>query len=175
MNAPTAVIALVALLTTVVAGQVRVVRYGDDRLSGIDQVDLLVVLESTRETCQTSVPSLQRQALDILRAAGIKATSSEKARSWHYSVVVNVRTDTDGTTCATAIATELVAEVAGIPESDKELPPERWGSWLMGTMSLARESALVIGGPLAHDAAVQRAIRTHVLAIAGKIRSANQD
>jgi hypothetical protein len=171
------VLALVlwSLLATDVGGQVRVVRSGDDRLSGVDQVDVLVVLESAQAQCETSVPSMRAQAVDALRAAGITATTSEKARSWHYSIVVTVRTETAAATCASAILSELVAEVAAVPEADKALPPAHWGSWLMGIMPLVRESALVIASPVAHDAAVQQAVRTHAAAIASRIRRANQD
>lgn len=175
MIASAVALALLTLLTTDLAGQVRVVRSGDDRLRGIDLVDVLVVLESAQEKCQTSVPRMQGQALDAFGAAGIQATTSEKARSWHYSLVVTVRTELAGATCASAILTELVAEVAAVPEADKALPPASWGSWLLGAMPLGRESLLVIASPVAHDAAVQQAVRTHARAIAGKIRRANQD
>jgi hypothetical protein len=40
-------------------------------------------------------------------------------------------------------------------------------------MPLARDNALVIARPVAHDAAVEQAIGTHVTAIATRIRHAN--
>jgi hypothetical protein len=172
-NSALVLLALLALVPVASAAQVRVVRSGDDRLTGIDQVDLLIVQETAPPACRPAAPTLQDAARQALTAAGIRVSVSEKARSWHYSVVVTMRSERGDSGCISSIATELVAEVAGIPEADKDLPPDRWGSWLKGFIPLVRESALVIGKPVAHDAAVQQAIRTHTAAIAARIRSVN--
>jgi hypothetical protein len=160
------------LLSASLASQVRVVRYGDDRLAGIDEVDVLVTEESDGRGCPFTRPTAQERAVGALRAANIKATSSDKARSSHYSVVIEVERTETPTVCASAITTELVAEVSGIPEAERDLPPGTWGSLLVGVMPLARDKALVIGPALEHDAAVQRAIESQVEALAARIRSA---
>ena len=164
-----------AVLSSGVASQVRVVRSGDDRLTGIGQVDVLVTLTpSSMSPCHITPSALQRGALDSLRGAGITATISEKAPSWHYSVVVDVRGHGTDTTCAAAITTELVAHVAGIPDADGNSPPGRWGSLLLGSMPLVRDNDLVMTTPLAHDGAVQHVVQEHVAVIAARIRAANQ-
>lgn len=160
------------LLTASVASQVRVVRYGDDRLAGIDEVDVLVTDGSDGRGCAFTRQTAQERAVRALRAVNIKATSSDKARSWHYSVVIDVERTELSAICASAITTELVADVSGIPEADRELPAGRWGSLLVGVMPLARDKTLVIGAALEHDAAVQQAIESQVAALAARIRSA---
>jgi hypothetical protein len=174
MTLTTAVpVLLVMLAVTSAAPQVRVVRYGDDRLTGITEVDVLITTQPAAG-CDVGVPASQQTAADALAAANVRATQSITARSWHYSVVVDVRSGRSGTSCASSVTTELVAEVAGAPEADALLPPGAWGSLLMGYMTLARESTLVIAPPLEHDAAVRAVIGDHVTAIAMRLRSANK-
>ena len=155
-------------------GQVRVVLHGDDRLKGIAEVDVVVtVTEDATAACVVSRPALQTSAAELLRASDIRATVSEKASSWHYTVLMTVHRATASEGCASAVTTELVAQVEGFPEADKFAAPGAWGSILMGTMSLARENDLVTSSPRAHDAVVQAAARTQVTALAGRIRRAN--
>ena len=168
------VVTLVVLSSATTAAQVRVVRYGDDRLTGIEEVDVLIRLASPVHTqCPVSVADLRQRAIANLATRNIKATISEKARSWHYSIVVEVRSASTGGGCASAIVTELVAEVAGMPEGDTLRPPGAWGSLLIWFMPLRRDNTLVIGSALEHDAAVQRSVDEHVAAIAAAIRTAN--
>jgi hypothetical protein len=164
---------LVASLATA-DGQVRVVLHGDDRLKGIAEVDVVVTVSGdVTGGCVVSRPALQTGATEVLRNARIKATVSEKASSWHYTVLVTVHKATAGEGCASAVTTELVAQVEGFPEADKFAAPDAWGSILMGPMSLTREIDLVTSGPREHDAAIQAAARAQVTALAERIRRAN--
>jgi hypothetical protein len=164
---------LAASLATV-DGQVRVVLYGDDRLKGIAEVDVVVdVTGDTSPACLVSRPALQTTASEMLRKSRVRATVSEKASSWHYTVQLTVHKAAVGEGCASAVSTELVAQVEGFPEADKFAASGAWGSILMGSMSLAREIDLVTSGPREHDAAVQAAARAQVIALAGRIRRAN--
>jgi len=153
--------------------QVRIVLYGDDRLAGITEVDVVVTVAGDTAACAVSRPALQTGATDTLRAARIRATVSEKASSWHYTVLVAVHKSSAGEGCASAVTTELVAQVEGFPEADKFAAPGAWGSILIGPMSLVRENDLVTSAPREHDAAVQAAARGQVTALAARIRRAN--
>lgn len=168
----TAVI-LVACSVNIDATQVRVVRYGDDRLTGINEVDLLVTGDVAHGRCAVNRAAIERAAVQALTASKVKASVSGKARSFHYSIVTDVITREAGSGCASGITTELVAEVTGIPEADRAAAPGVWGSMLVGVMPLARDNALVIAPAVEHDSAVQRAIESQVAAIAARIRSAN--
>jgi len=165
-------VCLVASLATA-EGQVRVVLYGDDRLKGIAEVDVVVTVLGETAACVVSRPALQTGATDTLKNSRIRATMSEKASSWHYTVLVTVHKSAAGDGCASAVTTELVAQVEGFPEADKFAAPGAWGSILMGPMSLVRENDLVTSSPREHDAAVQAAARAQVTALAGRIRRAN--
>lgn len=154
-------------------GQVRIVRYGDDRLIGISELDVLVTVQAPRPQCAVSTTALQRRAVDALRASGIQVTVSDKARSSDYSLVIEVRSDGMAGTCSSALATQLVTEVSAIPEADRNLPPRSWGSLLVGAMRLAGENALVIAQDREHDSAVQKAVAAQVAALAARVRSAN--
>ena len=173
---------LVALLLTAAATahvaaqetpRVRVVRYGDDRLAGIREVDVLVTRAATMAACHVDVSGVQRRAVAALGRENVSATVSEKGRSWFYSIVVDIRSEQTVAACATVVTTELVAEVAGIPEADRGLPDGEWGSLLVGPLPLVRDMALVIRPNVEHDAAIQEAIGAQVAAIATRIRSAN--
>jgi hypothetical protein len=163
----------ILLMSASVAAQVRIVRYDDDRLKGIGEVDVLVLQSSSQGACRVSRPTLQNRALGALRERGVAATVSEKARSWYYSVVIEIHSGSQSSVCASAVSTELVAEVAGIPEADNAAPPGSWGSFLVGGMALLKDKTLVIGTALEHDAAVQQAVEAQVAAVAARIRSAN--
>jgi hypothetical protein len=154
--------------------QVRVILYGDDRLAGITEVDVVVtVTGDTTTQCTVSRPGLQTRAAETLRASHIRATVSEHASSWHYTVMVNVQNGRAGDRCVSALVTELVAHVEGFPEADKFAVPGTWGSILIGTMSLVRENDLVTSSPREHDAAVQAAAGAQVAVLADRIRRAN--
>lgn len=169
-----ACLALLIVLPATAGPQVRIVRYDDDRLAGIRAVDALVTFETPAGTpCSPRKGDLQRTVVGTLREAGVLTTLSERARSTPYSLETRVRSAAIGPYCATAISSELIAEVDGLPESDKAAAPGTWGSLLVGTMSLVREEALVTTAQEAHDAAVQRAVRSHVQAIAERVRRAN--
>jgi hypothetical protein len=168
--------ALVALLTLVVptniVSQVRVVRYGDDRLAGINEVDMVVSLTAD-SSCPIAPDTLETLAAAVLRQAGLKATTSRKASSWFHSVLIDIRTVSAGGVCASAVTTELVAQVEAVPEADRSLPPGRWGSWLVGSMSLLRFTDLVTSSREEHDAAVWQSIQSRLVTIAGRLRAAN--
>jgi hypothetical protein len=164
---------LLLLSVTTADAQVRVVLYGDDRLRGISEVDVVVTLTGDAPGCAVARPSLQTDAVGTLRGSRIRATVSEKASSWHYTVLITVQTRAAGNECATAVTTELVAQVEGFPEADKFAAAEAWGSVLIGPMSLARENALVTSAPNAHDATVQATARAQVAALAERVRRAN--
>jgi hypothetical protein len=166
-------ITFLACTLNVEATQVRVVRYGDDRLTGIHEVDLLVTGDTAHGRCAVNRGAIERVAVEALTASRIKASVSAKARSFHYSIVTDVITREASGNCASGITTELVAEVTGMPEADRTASPGVWGSMLVGMMPLARDNALVIVPPVEHDAAVQREIESQVAAIAARIRSAN--
>ena len=170
--------ARLALLLLVVqcgpaTAQVRVVRHGDDRLVGIAEVDVLVSTETADRSCPVDIADARQLAVSVLRDGGVRASASQKARSWHYSVVVDIQTSAMAGPCASSVSSELVAEVAGVPEADKALAPGTWGSLLVGPMSLARETTLVISARVAHHASVRQAVAAQVAAIAARIRSAN--
>lgn len=171
----TAAFAFAAVLWVNAAqAQVRVIRSGEDRLTGINEVDLLVTLKGPGTAgCNVDVKPVQTSAVSVLRAAGLKVTTSDKARSWHYSIVVDVWTDGREAMCASAVTTELVAEVVGVPEADKAAPPGRWGSMLIGFMPLARENGLVIGAAVTHDAAVRQQVFAQLSTLAARIRLVN--
>ena len=164
---------LLLLAVTTAAAQVRVVLYGDDRLRGISEVDVVVTVTGDAPACAVARPSLQTGAVATLRGSGIRATVSEKASSWHYTVLITVQARAAGNECVSAVATELVAQVEGFPEADKFAAAEAWGSILIGPMSLVRENDLVTSGANAHDAAVQAAARAQVAALAERVRRAN--
>ena len=165
----------VCLLASLVTadGQVRVVLYGDDRLRGITEVDVVVTVMGEAAACAVSRPALQTSATDTLETSRLRATVSEKASSWHYTVLVTVHQSAAGEGCASAVTTELVAQVEGFPEADKFAAPGAWGSILIGPMSLVRENDLVTSPVSEHDAAVQAAARAQITAIAERIGRAN--
>jgi hypothetical protein len=164
------VVCLVASLTA--EGQVRVILYGDDRLRGITEVDVVVTVLGD-SACTVSRAGLQTGAARTLRDSQIRATVSDKASSWHYTVWITVHKSAAGNGCASAVTTELVAQVEGFPEADKYAPPGAWGSILIGPMSLVRENDLVTSAPREHDAAVQTATLAQVTALAERVRRAN--
>ena len=165
--------ALLLLLAAPLAAQVRIVRYGDDRLTGISAVDLLVTASAAKGACRVSPDAITQMAVKELRARRIDTTVSERDRSSAYSVVIDIKTAESSGTCGASINSQLVAEVSAAPEADKELTVGAWGSLLIGGMALISENALVLSSALDHDAHVQRAIATQVGAIAARIRSAN--
>ncbi len=167
----TGVCLLASLATT--GAQVRVVLYGDDRLKGITEVDVVVTVLGEAAACAVSRPGLQTAAVGVLQGSRIRATVSEKASSWHYTVLMTVRKSPAGDGCASAVSTELVAQVEGFPEADKFAAPGAWGSILMGPMSLVRENDLVTSAPREHDATVQAAALAQVAALAERVRRAN--
>jgi hypothetical protein len=156
------------------ASQVRVVRYGDDRLYGITDVDVVVSMAGDAAKCSVERMSLQQSVVDALRASRIKASVSEKASSGPYSVLVSAHSAAVGRSCVTAIGVELIAHVDGIPEADRRLSPEMWGSILVGPLSLVRESALVNSVAANHEIAVLTALRAQVAAIGARITAANR-
>ena len=157
-----------------IAAQARVVRYDDDRLSDVSAVDVLVRAVAEQDRCAVSRSLIEQEAADALRAAGIAATVSAVGRSWFYSVVIDLRSSLAGSLCASAVRTELVAEVRGIPEADTMLPEGTFGSLLVGAMPLAGDDAVVIGVPDLHDAAVRQVVTAQVAALAARVRAARQ-
>jgi hypothetical protein len=178
-STPLALTALIAFLAFAAAlptqAQVRVVRYGDDRLSGIREVDVLVSKAADATSrCVSAEAPLAALARDVLQQSNIKATISEKTTSWFYSVVITVTSAVAGTRCAAALTTELLAEVQGMPEADRHVPAGTWGSLLVGHMPLIHLTGLVITPAEEHDAAVRDAVRARVTSIAERIRAARR-
>jgi hypothetical protein len=171
----TALLVANTVMSAAAQAPVRVVRYGDDRLVGVTEVDIVVrVGQAVADACAASPDSLQSTARDALRQAGLTATVSEKSSSWFYSVVVNVITARVDSRCVASLTTELVAEVQGIPESDLARRPGTWGSLLVGHMPLSSMSELVIVPLSEHDSAVRAAVRGQLTALATKLRAANR-
>jgi hypothetical protein len=164
---------LLALLAGPVAAQVRIVRYGDDRLTGIAAVDVLVSGSFAEGACRLSRDTIVQIARRELAAQRIVTSVSAKARSSPYSVVVDLRTAESAGTCGTSLNSQLVAEVSATPEADTHLPPGAWGSLLVGGMGLISENALVLSPALDHDAHVQRALVNLIGGMATRIRTAN--
>lgn len=165
-------LAIHAALGVASQAQVRVVRQGDDRLVGITEVDLVLRHdESAAPHCST--PKVLPAAAAVLTNAGIKATVSDAAPSWFYSVVITLTHAVENARCLTAVTTQLVTQVAGIPEADSIAPPGTWGSLLIGEMPLLREATIVAADPDARHTALQNAVRAHVAAIAARLRAAN--
>jgi hypothetical protein len=164
----------VGAAATIHASQVRVVRHGDDRLTNITAVDV-VVQQSEPETsaCGLSQSTLQEAAVATLRAAGVKASVSGRASSWFYTVYVNAQSAAAGNRCVTAVDTELMAQVDGIPEADRHAAEGAWGSLLVGQMPLIRQSALVSSERPDHAARLENAMREHLNTIGARIRAAN--
>jgi hypothetical protein len=171
-------ITLAALMLSTAAAaqtQVRVVRYGDDRLAGIQEVDVVVSMTSSEAPpCVPSRSPLQAIARDTLRSAGVKATVSEKASSWFYSLVLTLASTRVDGHCVTSLATELMAEVEGIAAADRDASPGAWGTLLVGHMPLSTAAELVTTPVSAHDVAVREAVRARVTSIAARLRLANK-
>ena len=161
-------------LTTPVAGApvVRVVRYGDDRLSGITAVDV-VVNATNADACGLSQSAVQEAAVAALRAAGITASASAKASSWFYTVYVTAESAAADGHCVTAVRGELMAQVSGIPDADRAAPQDAWGSLLVGEMPLVRQSVLVSSNQAEHAAQVHDAVREQLTAIGARIKTVN--
>lgn len=165
--------AAIASHAAAVAGQVRVVRAGDDRLVGITQVDVVVVTAPPAGPCSLARQPLQAAAVSTLAAAGIPATVSEKGSSWFYSVTMDLTSAAAGDGCATAITIELIAQVQGVPDADAQRAPQSWGSLLVGAMPLIRVHDLVTTPAKEHDAAVARAVDRHIAALSARVRAVN--
>ena len=175
MRSATLVAIVAVLFPATAAAQVQVVRYGDDRLAGISEVDVLVSMTTDPGgRCAVQRGGLETLAGGVLRQAGIKATTSQKASSWFYSVVISVTTAGAGSSsCASSVTTELVAQVEGIPDANLALPAGAWGSRLVGTMPLLRYTDLVTSPREEHDAAVRQACQARLIAVGEKLRAAN--
>ena len=160
--------------TTRAAGApvVRVVRYGDDRLSGITAVDV-VVNAMNADACRLSRAAVQDAAVAALRAAGIAASASAKASSWFYTVYVTAESAAAGGHCVTAVRGELMAQVSGIPDADRAAPQDAWGSLLVGEMPLVRQSVLVSSKHAEHASRVNDAVREQLTAIGARIKTVN--
>ncbi len=119
-------------------------RRGDERLAGIETVDVVVrgLDSETQHACGLAKSALLDAAASALRSAGLRATVSARDSSWFYSTIVGVASSASGGRCATALSTSLIAHVDGIPGADR-YAPDRWGSLLVGEMPLVSELAVV--------------------------------
>jgi hypothetical protein len=170
----TAVALAAALNTAPIDAQVRVVRRGDERLVGITRVDVVVGGLDETAVCGVRKPELQQQAVAQLVAAGLRASASERDSSWFYSVRVDVRSQRVNGSCATALATDLIAHGDAVPEADRHAAPQDWGSLLVGEMTLIHDLALVSGRAADHAAAVAASLAAQTAAIGERIRTANR-
>ena len=171
----TAALVLSAALPFTADGQVRVVRRGDERLKGITTVDVVVTgIDTTATQCGLDKPALLRESATRLNGHGLRATVSERASSWFYTVVVDVRSDRTGDHCATALSTDLIAHVDGIPEADRYAPAEEWGSLLVGDVTLIHDLAVVQSDASGHAVATVSSLRKQMSSIRERIRLANR-
>ena len=171
MRMATAWLVCTACAVTTLDAQVRVVRRGDDRLSGITAVDVVVKdLNTDAVSCGVAPTALQETAVATLRAAGIMSSGSGMASSWFYTFYVTARSVVAERQCVTSLTAELMAHVSGIPESDQAATNGAWGSLLVGQMPLAREAGPGQFCPCDHGSRVVANVRTH----AGRNRSENE-
>lgn len=154
---------------------VRVVRRGDDRLKGINTVDVLVnELSSDSVTCGISRPALQQAAVSALVASGVKATVSEKASSWFFTAHVTVQTARIDDRCATSVHTELRTRVDAIPEIDRYATGGEWGSLMIGELSLI-DLSMIAGSPRSdHAAQIRSMVHDQATIIGRRISAANK-
>ena len=172
-SALTLIISALVLLTA--NAQVRVVRRGDERLKGISSVDVVVTgLDAGTAACGLDKPSLLRESARRLNSPGLRATISERASSWFYTLTVDVRSTLTAGRCATAVATDLIAHVDGIPEADRHGPPEEWGSLLVGGITLIHDLAVVQSDRAGHATAVAASLAKQISSIGERIRLANR-
>jgi len=174
MTAWIAALIAAAALDLTSPGQVRVVRHGDERLAGISQVDVVVSTNGDVARCPVDRAQLQQSAVAVMGASRVKATVSEKASSWFYSVLVTTHSVAAGGTCASAVTAELVAQVEAMPEADRQAAPGTWGSLLVGPMSLVRETELITSPPVEHAARLQKLIGAQLAAIGARISLVNR-
>lgn len=160
-------------VASVHAEQVRVVRYGDDRLTGVTSVDIVVRVSPAGGTCTLTPSAIQDAAVAALRKSGVKASASARASSWFYTVYVRLASVAAADRCVTAVETELVAQVQGIPEADRDAPAGAWGSLLVGELSLLRESTILVSLPAAHPAQVEAMVVEQLAAVGERMRRAN--
>ncbi len=155
------------------AAQVRVMRYGDDRLALVTAVDVVLdPLRADSARCGIARDALQQAVVGALQAEGMSASVSEKASSWHHTVFVTASTVFSDGHCATGLVTELMAQVEGIPVSDRGAPPGQWGSLLVGQLTLIRHNGIVSSKASAHAADVRAMVREHARAIAARVGAA---
>lgn len=174
LKVPAVILLLTLMSSSTVPAQVRVVRRGDERLAGIETVDVVVRgLDAGAMPCGIDKPVLFEAATSAFRAAGLRATVSARDSSWFYSAIVGVSSNTSDGRCATALSISLIAHVNGMPEADRS-SPDRWGSLLVGEMPLVSELAVVHTTPSSHAAAVAAAVRKQISAIGERIRLANR-
>lgn len=155
------------------AAQVRVMRYGDDRLTLVTAVDVVLdPLRADSARCGIARDTLQQEVIRALQAGGLVASLSEKASSWHHTVFVTASTVFSDGHCATGLVTELMAQVEGIPVSDRGAPAGQWGSLLVGQLTLIRHNGIVSSKSSAHAADVRTMAREHARAIAARVEAA---
>jgi hypothetical protein len=157
------------------ADQGRVVRSGDERLKGIEAVDVVidpVPPDSVR--CGITRDALQQITVDTLNSAGLKATLSEKSSSWFYTVYATASTVRSSGLCATSIVTELTAQVAGIPEAERNAQPGQMGSLLVGPLTLIRHNGIVSSRASVHATHVRSVLSDHLSGIAQRVTAANK-
>lgn len=158
------------------ARQVRVVRTGDARLAGIEAVDVVVTRDDAARDgpCAIGIQGVQQAAVTALRAASLTATVSEKAPSWFHSVVFAIGVLRVGDACAASIASEIITPVEAIPDADRHLPRDVWGSLLIGDMALVRHHTLVQAAPAGLASAVEHSVAAHAAAYAERIIAARR-
>jgi hypothetical protein len=154
---------------------VRVVKHGDDRLTGINAVDVLVEdLTPDAARCGLSKRDLQDTAATALVAAALRATISQKASSWFYTVYVRAHTAAADQHCVTAVDAELMTRVDGIPEIDRYATDGAWGSLLVGDLSLIRTTAVASSLRADHAPRVRDTVRDQLKRIGLRIAAANK-
>jgi len=153
----------------------RIVRQGDDRLKGITAVDVVIdPMRAEAARCGVNRDALHQVVIHTMSPTGLKATISEKSSSWHYTIYVTVSTVISDGHCATGIVTELMAQVEGVPVTDKQTPPSEWDSLLVGQLTLIRHNGIVSSRRSAHAADVRSMVSEHLLAIGTRVMAANK-
>jgi hypothetical protein len=108
-----------------------------------------------------------------LRTAGLEASVSGKASSGFYTAYLTAQSSSAADRCVTSLSAELMARVDGIPEADRYLEKDAWGSLLVGQMPLLRQTGLVSSSHAAHAGQVEAAVREHFTTIGARIRAVN--
>jgi hypothetical protein len=152
---------------------VRVIRRGDERLRGVSAVDVVVDLSAASASCGLSRPRLQDDVRTRLVGRGLRASISEKASSWFYTVSLALDTLVVHDRCVTSVRVQLSTPVDAIPEIDRYATSGQWGSLLVGQLPLIESSKLIESPADEHPRRVRMLLDEQLDALAGRVAAAN--